>query len=242
MTTIFNIVADDFLADLDAIAELVAAVQRTGNSAKSRIASVNSSTLLLAATFEEFIREMARQYAREIVSRNTGTGQLPRKLAATAWKRTLEELARAKIDTGGTPVSLETIARNARLSFETICSFMEGDREQDIYGSLIHNENNMRPNQLNAVFTISDLSDVCFKISDKPPLLNYFEDEDTGRVHGRLLIRLNDFIEKRNEIAHSLNLGNSSVPDQLVDDVGFFRALALSLSVTLPEHLPVSEA
>lgn len=238
MTTIFDAVSDDFLADLKAISELVTAVQAPGNSARSRVASVNSSTLLLAARFEEFIREMGRQFARETVSRNLDTNDLPRKLAATAWKRTLENLARAKIDTGGTPGSLTAISQHAKSRFETVCKFLEGDKTQDIYDYLIHNENNMRPNQLNAIFSICDLKDICSKISDKPSLKEYFDEEDAGKVHGQLLIKLNDFMEKRNDIAHSLNPGSSPVPSALLDDVVFFEALASSLGVTLPEHLP----
>lgn len=240
MTTVFSAISDEFLADLAAITELISVAQAPRNSARSRIASVNSSTLLLAARFEEFIRELGRQYARETVSRCVESSQIPRRLTATAWKRTLEGLARAKIDTGGTPEPTEVISRQARSSFEAVCSFLEGDTTQDIYASLIHNENNMRPNQLNAVFSICDLKDVCSKISEGPDLSSYFDEEDSGKVHGMLLIRLNDFMEKRNDIAHSLNPGSSSVPDNLLEDVAFFKALALSLAETLPQHLPRS--
>jgi hypothetical protein len=45
-------------------------------------------------------------------------------------------------------------------------------------------------------------------------------------------------MEKRNDIAHSLNPGSSTVPDNLLDDILFFKALALSLAATLPDHLP----
>lgn len=238
MTTIFDAVADDFVADLDAISELIAVAQGAGRSPKSRIAAVNSLTLFLTATFEEFVREMGRQYAREIVARNVDSERLPRRLTATAWKRTLEDLAKAKIDTGGTQISLALIARNAKSSFDAVCKFLEGDKTQDIYGPLIHNENNMRPGQLNAIFAICDLKDVCCKISDKRPLKEYFDEEESGKSHGKILVRLNDFIEKRNDIAHSLNPGNSSVPDQLLDEIKFFRALASSLAETLPQELP----
>lgn len=238
MPTIFDAISDEFLADLTAISELVSVVETSGNSARSRIASVNSSTLLLAARFEEFIREQGRQYARETVQLQTDPSTLPRKLSATAWKRTLEELARAKIDTGGTNVSLETVSRNARSRIDAVCRFLEGDLSQEIYGSLVHNESNMRPNQLNAVFAICDLKDVCSKVSDKQPLLSYFDDDDTRRVHGMLLTRLNDFMEKRNDIAHSLNPGTSPSATSLYDDVAFFKAFGLSIAVTLPLHLP----
>ncbi|MGB0853042.1 MAG: HEPN domain-containing protein [Pikeienuella sp.] len=238
MSTIFDAISDEFLADLTAISELVSVVETSANSARSRVASVNSSTLLLAARFEEFIREQGRQYAREMVQLQADPSTLPRKLSATAWKRTLEELARAKIDTGGTAVSLETVSRDARSRIDAVCRFLEGDLTQEIYGPLVHNESNMRPAQLNAIFAICDLKDVCRKASDKQPLLGFFSDDDSGRVHGMLLTRLNDFMEKRNNIAHSLNPGNSSSATSLFDDIAFFRSFGLSIAETLPMHLP----
>lgn len=238
MVSSFNPITDDFRTDLRAISELIEAVARNGNTAKSRVASVNSSTLLLAATFEEFIREMGRQYAREIVGRATRVDQLPRKLAATAWKRTLEGLARAKLDTGGTPESFDAIARDARQSFDKVCGFVGGDISQDIYQDLIHNESNMRPKQLNEIFNVSDLSNVCLKFSNKQPLLDFFDETEGGKVHGQFIILLNDFMERRNLIAHSLNPGNSSGPAQLLRDIEFLEATALSLSETLSTILP----
>ena len=68
METVFDVISDDFLSDLDAISDLIGLVANGGGSSKSRVASINSATLLLAATFEELIREMGRQFAREIVS------------------------------------------------------------------------------------------------------------------------------------------------------------------------------
>lgn len=240
METIFSVIVDDFLADLNAISDLVAAVQSGGSSARSRLASVNSATLLLSATFEEFVREMGRQYAREVVRGLANVERLPRKLTATAWKRTLEDLARAKIDTGGTAQSLEGISRDARSKFDAVCGFLSGDMSQDVYGALVHNENNMRPRQLNEIFSICDLKNICEKFCEKTPIKDHFDEIDNGKVHGLFLVSLNDFMEKRNDIAHSLNPGSSSGPSQLLKEVDFFKATALSLAETLPEHLPIS--
>jgi hypothetical protein len=238
MTTVFEAISDDFLSDLEAISELVSLVERGGGSSKSRIASINSAILLLAATFEEFVREMGRQYAREFVSRVTDTRNLPRKLTATAWKRTLEELARAKIDTGGTPAPLLHIATGARSSFESICKFLEGDTSQDIYKSLIHNENNMRPEQINAIFKVCDLSNFCAKISELDYLKEYFDEEDENKVHGKLTVFINDFMEKRNNISHALNPRNSVSVDLFLKDIGFLKAVALSMARCLSEYSP----
>jgi hypothetical protein len=242
LSDIFQIVADDFLEDLASISTLVNLTQGNGVNPKVRIAAVHSTTLLLAATFEEFIREMGRQFAREMVGRTSILSDLPRKLSATAWKRTLEGLARAKIDTGGTNLSLEAIAKDAQSQFDAICGFISGDLSQDIYRSLIHNENNMRPLEINAVFKICDLTDVCSKFSDKATFRDYFEEAESGRAHGLFLTRLNDFFERRNEIAHSLNAASSEGPDQLLKDVEMLKVTAQALAETLPLHLPMHPA
>ncbi len=230
MTSVFHVIYDDFIADLQSIVDLVNIVEQAGGSAKSRVASVNSATLLVSATFEEFIRETARQCAREVIGRTQNVDALPRKLAQTAWKRTLEELARAKIDTGGTPLPLAQIAAAARASFDSLCKFIEGDTSQDIYKYLAHNENNMRPDQINAIFKVSDLGNICLKIAEMNSLHVYFGSTDAGSVHGKLTQYLNDFMEKRNSIAHNLNPGSSSSVDIFIRDVEFLKSFASSLA------------
>lgn len=234
----FDIILEDFLSDLEAISAVVVLCQDQRNSRKTKIASVNSASLLLAATFEEFVREMARQYARLLVARVRDPGSLPRKFAATAWKRTLEEIARAKIDTGGTPVSLTSIAREARTSFEKVCAFIEGDLEQDIYKELIHNESNMRPTQINQLFNVSSLSNVCLIAAASDPVKAHYGEDSEGAAHGRFMVDLNDFMEKRNGIAHALNPGSSAGPEAFLQDVGFLKAFGQGLATVLPLALP----
>ncbi len=238
MPTIFDVISDDFLSDLEAISDLVGLVALEGGSSKSRIASINSATLLLAATFEELVREMARQFAREVVSRTTNVADLPRKLTATAWKRALENMARAKIDTGGTSMPLLYIATEARSEFDAICKFLEGDKSQNIYSHIAHNENNMRPDQINAIFKVYDLSNICGKISEVDFLKNHLAEDDSGRTHSKFIMALNDFMEKRNGIAHSLNPGSSASAAQFLDDINLLRAVSLAMAACLPNHLP----
>lgn len=238
MATIFDVISDDFLSDLEAISDLVGLVAVGGGSSKSRVASINSATLLLAATFEELIREMGRQFAREIVSRTGNVADLPRKLTATAWRRSLEDMARAKIDTGGTSMPLLHIATEARSEFDAICKFLEGDISQNIYKHIAHNENNMRPDQINAIFKVCGLSNICGKISETEFLKHHLAEDDGSRVHFKLLTALNDFMEKRNGIAHSLNPGNSASADQFLEDVNLLRSVSLAMAACLPGHLP----
>jgi hypothetical protein len=238
LSNIFQIVADEFLEDLVSIITLVKSTQDSSINPKVRIAAVHSTTLLSAAAFEEFIREMGREFAREMVARTASLSDLPRKLSATAWKRTLEGLARARIDTGGTNLSLEAIAKDAQSQFDAVCKFISGDLSQDIYRSLIHNENNMRPTEINAVFKVCGLTDVCRKLSDKVVFLEYFGETEPGKAHDLFLTRLNDFFERRNQIAHSLNAASSEGPNELLQEVEMFKVTALALAETLPIHLP----
>ena len=83
MATSYDLIAEDFLSDLAALSNLVQAAHSSGSSAKARVASVNSATLLLAATFEEFVRQLGRQFARDVVSRTSDPKKLPKKLGAS---------------------------------------------------------------------------------------------------------------------------------------------------------------
>ena len=210
MSTNFAIISEDFYEELDAIRSLVKAFDDPHKgSPRARVAAANSATLLLAATFEEFVREMARAYAKAAVAAARSFEGLPSNLANVAWRRTLEELARIKIDVRRN-ASSENIFSEAHVKFNAIYAFCRGDLSQDIYGELIYNRNNMRPNEVNTLFKISDLSDVCLKLADKRPLLENFGEIEAGRAHGRLLVSLEEFIERRNRIAHALNPAQSS--------------------------------
>lgn len=237
MATVFDLIAEEFRDDVAAIRSLVNGFSDPSNPPKTRIAAANSATLLIAATFEEFVREMARQFAKVAVSSVTAFDQLPAKLATTVWKRTLEGLARIKVDSeavnnAGHPFWV------AQARFAVVYEFCKGDLSQDIYRELIHNENNMRPGELNAMFKISGLSDVCLKSSDKAPLLQHFGETEPGKAHGLLLVAFEDFFERRNAIAHALNSRQSSSPEQITEDLDMLEDFASALAETLNATAP----
>lgn len=94
--SIYEVVRDDFVGELDAIRQLVTTFNGQGKTAKARIAAANSATLLVAATFEEFVRVMAREHARAVVMRAPSFDKLPKKLVSVAWKRSMEGLAQVR--------------------------------------------------------------------------------------------------------------------------------------------------
>lgn len=230
MADVFEVIVEDFVQDLEAIRLLSSTFSGTNYSPRVRIAASNSSTLLVAATFEEFIREMARAYARTIVTAASSFEKLPKDLAGTAWRRTMDSLARLKFDGQGKGGEIFGVAQ-AR--FSVIYDFCRGDLSKDIYRDLIHNEMNMRPSQINSLFKISGIKDVCGHCSGKQRMLDAFGETEPGKAHGKLLSSLDDFFERRNEIAHALNAGKSNSVEQLHADIDMLINFGKSLSETL---------
>lgn len=234
VSTAFSLITEEFGDDLDAIRSLVKAFDDPHKSApKARIVAANSATLILAATFEEFVREMARAYARAVVTAIDSFERLPPRLAYTAWRRTMQALARIRIDRRIKTFSEENVFSDALTRFNIVYEFCKGDLSRDIYNELIYNENSMRPGEINSLFNVSDLSDVCSKLAEKKPLLENFGEAEAGKAHGRLLASLEEFFERRNAIAHQLNPARSSGSDQILKDIDMFDAFGKSLCETL---------
>ncbi|MDG1532009.1 MAG: MAE_28990/MAE_18760 family HEPN-like nuclease [Paracoccaceae bacterium] len=236
MPTVFSVIKDDFVENLDSVCALVDAFDQPGSDAKTRVASVNSSVLLLAATYEEFIREVAKEYARWVVSAAANVDALPSKLTETAWKRTLEGLARTRLKVNGSSV-LETVSRASRTKFDAVCGFISGDLTQEVFDDLIHNENNMRAGELNSMFKVSGLSNICTRICERDEVQHFFSETNAGVAHGLFITQNDEFFERRNAVAHSLNASSSVAPDQVRQDIAFFRATGLSLCAFLDEQI-----
>ena len=231
MAGVFEIIREDFVSELDAIRQLVTTFDGHGKTAKTRVAAANSATLLLAATFEEFVREMAREHARAIVLRTTSFDKLPQRFAATAWRRSMESLAR--VDFGVEQSAREGLMLDTQARFSVIYEFVKGDLSQDIYRELVHNENNMRPKELNSMFSVAGLNDVCLKVCHRPAMQTFFGETDPRKAHGKLLVALDDFFERRNNIAHALNPGQSSAPQQIATDLDMLQAFSEAMVQTL---------
>lgn len=238
MASVFEVINEEFVDDMEAIRSLVVTFSDPQKSTKARIAAANSATLLVAATFEEFVREMAREYARAVVTGTESFEKLPPKLASTAWKRTMDALGRIRFDEEQARTGTENSFAAAQARFSVIHDFCKGDLTQDIYRDLIHNENNMRPTELNGLFKVSGLGDVCKKLSDKQALLEVFGETDVGKAHGKLISSLENFFERRNAIAHALNPGQSSGPDQIVNDINMLECFGKALCETLNKLTP----
>lgn len=240
MDSVFKIITEDFITDIEAMRSLLTTIHDAHKSPKIRVAAANSTTLLLAATFEEFVREMAREYARAVVTNTTSFEKLPSKLASSAWKRTMDGLSKLRFDGDYACCGTENVFGAAQARFTVIYNFCKGDLTQDIYRDLIHNENNMRPGELNGLFKLSGLGDVCMKLSDKQSILNAFGEAEPGKAHGKLISWLDNFFERRNTIAHALNPGQSSGSTQIGNDISMLESFGNALCETIDASAPKS--
>lgn len=230
---VFNLIKDEFVGELNVIRQLVNTFNSSAYPPKARIAAANSATLLVAATFEEFVREMAREYAKYVVRSAGSPDRIPKKLVSTVWKRSMENLARVSFDVEHS--MREGLAVDAQAKFTVVHEFVKGDATQDVYRDLIHNENNMRPGQLNALFNVSGLSDVCTKMCDKETMLSFFGEIEVGKAHGKFLVALNSFFERRNSVAHALNPNQSAGMNQILQDLLMLESIGEALAGTLSD-------
>lgn len=239
MSSSFAAIREEFDEELDAIKSIITTFSDPQRgSPKTRVAAINSATLLLAATFEEFVRDMARAYARSVVAGSDTFESLPQGIATIAWRRSMEALARLQLDGTEAGGSREATLVDAESRFRAVYQFCRGDLTQDVFQDLIHNENNMRPNEVNGLFRVSDLRNVCLMICDKTPLRQVFAESEPTKTHGRLLETLGAFFERRNQIAHSIAIMRSAGPDLIMKDIEVFGQFANALCETLESVVP----
>lgn len=224
---------------MDAIDALVAAPVQGGSAAKVKVAAANSATLLVAARFEEFVRQMAREYARIVVTTAENFDKVPKDIKSTIWKRTLASLAKSAPDKSDDVV---TFFAQASMKFSTVLDFCKGDYSRDIYLDLIHNETNMRPNQINELFKISGLSDVCAKCASTNVFMDHYLETEPGRANEKIREDINEFFKRRNDIAHALRPSSATGETIINEDIKLFRAFGVSLCEVLNSKTLVDAA
>lgn len=224
MVSELELILDDFSAELCSIEQMVASLVTTGTattSGRARVAGANAAILLLAATFEEFIRQTVKATftAKAITAR--GIQDFPARLAANVWRKSLERLARTPFD------DVEANGADFRERIEATLKFcLSKDLQANVASSLAHNENNMRPAELTRLFNQIGLSDMCGKVATHPEVIALVGAEAAGTAKVAMEATLEDFFRRRNEIAHAITLNSSVGPTSLTTDIAIFRALA----------------
>lgn len=240
MLTEFELIFEEFSAELDALSEMVATPrERAAGSAltsRARIAAGNATTLLLAAVFEEHVRQQVKAAFKEKGKRAKGIDDFPRNLAPRIWRRSLETLARTQFE------EVEANPRILEERFAAIVSFaIKKEVLSDVSDAVAHNESNMRPTQLTELFAQIGISNVLLKACEDKSLIDHLDCDEQEKARSVLVTRIEDFFRRRNAVAHAIKLGSSSGPSEISQDIELFRIFGQSLFRALNRELSSTE-
>ena len=189
--------------------------------------------LLIAATFEEFVREMATLSARHAVERSHDMSDLPTRLLRTAWQRTFGSIAGVILPQSTDNQGVMSAVTDAEGRTKRLLAFLRGDFTQEIYDGVVQNDGAMRIRQINSLFRISDISNVCKLTSQSQCIIDHFKSDSADQASSDLNGFIDQFIEHRNDIAHRLNSAISLAPKDVHEHIDTFRVFANSLCDTL---------
>lgn len=236
MSTDFRATADGFAQSLDTIADLVTRLDKHDTPRDVRIAAVNAAMLLLAATFEDFVREMATSSARRAVDASDTIADVPARLRQAAWRRTFRTIADTPVPQASDGKGVASAATDAEQRTSALLDFVRGDLKANVYDGLVHNDGAMRFRQINSLFRISDVRNVCALTSGHDAVITHFHAADAKQSAGDLRDFLDGFIDQRNGIAHELNTTASLAARDVENHIAAFRVFADSLCDTLEEQ------
>lgn len=232
MVTEFELIFEEFSTELNALSEMTTGPSERLTS-RARIAAGNAATLLLAAIFEEYIRQQVRAAFKEKVQRANSMADFPSNLALKVWKRTLEMLARTPVD------ELDGNSRGLEDRFSAAVSFsVKKELSLEVSDAVSHNENNMRPTQLNELFKQIGVSSILNKSCTEVALLEHLGCDVPENARTALVSQVEDFFRRRNDVAHAITLGSSSGPSEIASDIEMFLTLGQALFKTLEREFP----
>jgi hypothetical protein len=219
MQSSFDLIQEDFLREVGAMQQLLAIASNASTSA--RIASSNALILLLGATYEEFVREIIREYAGRLVSHSTLSHALPGEFVAAVWERSTYVLRGLK---HGRDNFDQASARSAIRQLERFC--LDGDPSAVLADTVAYNENNLRPAEFNLMFKRVGLIDYCATIGNRQEMVAFFGSPSSTAAHGRMISIMGEFYDTRNEVAHSIGSYRVAGVSDLERYIQFFICLS----------------
>jgi hypothetical protein len=178
MLTEFDAIFSEFESELEALVELAHGPADVGPSpltARARIAAGNGATLLLAATFEEYVRAQVRAAFREKTKHAKDMKDFPPKMAGTVWRRSLEGLARKPFE----EIESDGRGTDARLT-ATLSFCLKKEITADVSEIIASNDINMRLNELGRLFNQIGLKEIISKCCEDGSLMEYLGGRQRG--------------------------------------------------------------
>lgn len=236
MPTAIEAITDDFRRELATIRDLLNVISQlppeTARRTGVRLASANASMLLLAASFEEYVREAAKDHAEYLIQNATAAG-LPPALLGAIWERALFLLRGQKFGKQGFDQEGAISQLTALRSF---CLELRPDRR--VAAMIGYNANNMTVKEFNDVFKRLGLDDYLAQLSISQHLADLTKSESAVETRDRLAATWKDFYEERNQIAHSIGAYNTTGVGDIIRYIAMFEAVAEAVRGDLLERSP----
>ncbi len=234
----FDAIFEEFCEELDALKVVLDGLSQPNPesvSPKARISGANASVLLLAAIFEEFVRQTVKESFVKKVSAADAITDLGKKIQGTVWRKSLSKLSRVSLD------ELLAEPHSIAAQVQAMTAFcIDGKVDADVGAAISHNERNMTSSQITELFSAVGVGNVFGQVGNNASIrrdLLLGPEENGG---DKLKLRIDEFYRQRNTIAHAISLRSSSRPDSILSDVAFFRSFGRALTEVCREF-PVGE-
>ena len=184
MSIQLEVIAEDFTRELQTIGGLLmrASTPREEEAPPDfsvRLAALNASMLLLAASFEEFVRQLTKEFCATLVRSATEFADLPEEIATAAWERCLQILRGLRYGKH----DFNHVAAVA--SIEVLHEFcLRREIGADVSDLVGYNLNNMRIRQINEIFRRVGISDICLYVARREPIIQFFGAPSGDIAHG----------------------------------------------------------
>jgi hypothetical protein len=232
MATTFDIIREDFSAELDTIRTLVATSdERDTTSTAVKIASSNASMLLLAASFEEFVRECVREFVVQIVSRAAQFADIPPNVGVAVWERAIYLLRGLRY---GSRDFDRTQAVTSLTYLQDFC--LDETLATPVSDLVAYNQNNLKCKEINDMFRRCGIADYCGALGRLDIFIDFFGSPSADKAHADFMSYLDNFYDSRNEVAHAIGSRKATGSTDIERHLDFFGCLAQAICADLNER------
>ena len=141
----------------------------------------------------------------------------------------MDGLGKLKVGKDIKPEAFNQTLKDSRIYFDNVHGFLLGNLHHEIYDVLIHNEYNMRYSQINELFSVCGLKNVCASAGKMKRMKKYFSETRAEKVDGLFCEEINSFFELRNTVAHSLNATSSVSSSSVVSSMQLMNCFVADL-------------
>ena len=199
------------------------------------------STMLVAATFEDYVRKSAIEFAKCKLNEASKNSYLHPEFKSSI-KVSIKNVIKHQLQKD--EMKDETLSeyekRMKQQLKELYSLFMvdKGDYNHDISKQVVKTERNLKSKELNRLFRTIGIKGICERIcyykNNFQILLN---EDDKKELFKKFIKKLDGFYEERNTIAHSLDSSTTEHPDELMKSIKFFREFGKVLYLFLKSNL-----